>query len=80
MSVIERLLVFDLLRDQLHTIFWMIPMFIQAKVSLDRVDDFLHNVSAYYFSSNDVYLTFCISRQSCWMSFQTLRRALSASC
>jgi hypothetical protein len=37
--------VFDLLRDQLHTVFWMIPVFIQAKVSLDRVDDFLHNVS-----------------------------------
>jgi hypothetical protein len=36
--------VFDLLRDQLHTVFWMIPVFIQAKVSLDRVDDFLHNV------------------------------------
>lgn len=35
-------------------------MFIQAKVSLDRVDDFFHNVSAYYFSGNDVDLTFCL--------------------
>ncbi|KAH9166021.1 hypothetical protein EDB89DRAFT_2115943 [Lactarius sanguifluus] len=34
---------FDLIRDQLHTIFWMIPMFIQARVSLDRVDDFLQD-------------------------------------
>lgn len=52
--------VFDLLRDQLHTVFWMIPMFLQAKVSLDRVDDFLHNVNAYYFSDHGVYLTFCL--------------------
>jgi len=36
--------VFDLLRDQLHTVFWMIPPLLQAKVSLDRADDFLHNV------------------------------------
>ena len=38
-------LVFDLLRDQLYSIFRLIPMFIQAWVSLDRVNDFLHNVS-----------------------------------
>ncbi|KAH9984900.1 hypothetical protein BJV77DRAFT_1035217 [Russula vinacea] len=34
---------FDLMKEQLHTIFWMLPLFIQAKVSLDRVDDFLRN-------------------------------------
>ncbi|KAH9019330.1 hypothetical protein EDB83DRAFT_2508434 [Lactarius deliciosus] len=34
---------FDLIRDQLHTIFWMIPMFIQARVSVDRVNDFLQD-------------------------------------
>ncbi|KAI0306147.1 hypothetical protein B0F90DRAFT_1814940 [Multifurca ochricompacta] len=41
--VFSSMAVFDLLRDQLHSIFWMIPLFTQAKVSLDRVDDFLHN-------------------------------------
>ncbi|KAH9169370.1 P-loop containing nucleoside triphosphate hydrolase protein [Lactarius sanguifluus] len=35
------LLVFELLRNQLHNIFWMVPMFTQAKISLDRVNDFL---------------------------------------
>lgn len=35
-------------------------MFLQAKVSLDRVDDFLHDVSAYHFPGNDVYLTLCL--------------------
>jgi hypothetical protein len=35
------------MKEQLHTIFWMLPLFIQAKVSLDRVDDFLRNVSGY---------------------------------
>ncbi|KAI9435350.1 hypothetical protein H4582DRAFT_2112394 [Lactarius indigo] len=34
---------FDLLTNQLHTIFQMIPVFIQARVSLDRVNDFLHD-------------------------------------
>ncbi|KAI0291829.1 hypothetical protein BC826DRAFT_1105763 [Russula brevipes] len=42
-TVFSSMAVFDLLRDQLHSIFWMIPMFTQAKVSLDRVDDFLRN-------------------------------------
>ncbi|KAI9436510.1 hypothetical protein BJY52DRAFT_1230473 [Lactarius psammicola] len=42
-TVFSSMAVFDLLRDQLHTIFWMIPMFIQARVSLDRVNDFLHD-------------------------------------
>ena len=36
---------FDLLRDQLHSIFRMIPMFIQAWISLERVNDFLDDVS-----------------------------------
>ncbi|TFK46964.1 multidrug resistance-associated ABC transporter [Heliocybe sulcata] len=39
--VFSAMALFDLLRDQLYTIFFMIPMFIQAKVSLDRVDEFL---------------------------------------
>ncbi|KAH8986970.1 hypothetical protein EDB86DRAFT_3211871 [Lactarius hatsudake] len=33
--------VITLLRNQLHNIFWMVPMFTQAKISLDRVNDFL---------------------------------------
>ncbi|KAH8086646.1 hypothetical protein BXZ70DRAFT_549376 [Cristinia sonorae] len=40
--VFSSMVVFDLLRDQLHTIFGMLPDMIQAKVSLDRVNDFLH--------------------------------------
>src|ERR1700733_668305 len=48
--VMERFLsVFDLLKEQLHTVFWMMPVFIQAKVSLDRTDDFLRNVRDLYF-------------------------------
>ena len=39
---------FDLLREQLHMIFWIIPTLIQAKVSLDRTDGFLHNVRDNY--------------------------------
>ncbi|KAI0248983.1 hypothetical protein BJV78DRAFT_1276336 [Lactifluus subvellereus] len=42
-AVFSSMAVFDLLRDQLHNIFWLIPAFIQAKVSADRIDDFLHN-------------------------------------
>ncbi|KAF8265084.1 hypothetical protein EI94DRAFT_1736769, partial [Lactarius quietus] len=44
-AVFSSMAVFDLLRDQLHSIFWMIPMFIQARVSIDRVNDFLHDVT-----------------------------------
>ncbi|KAJ1309716.1 hypothetical protein OPQ81_006481 [Rhizoctonia solani] len=35
--------IFDVLRNQLHMLFWHVPMMIQAKVSLDRIDDFLKN-------------------------------------
>ncbi|KAI0066584.1 hypothetical protein BV25DRAFT_1868241 [Artomyces pyxidatus] len=35
--------VFDLLTNQLHTLFHWIPELIQAKVSMDRITDFLHN-------------------------------------
>lgn len=35
-------LVFDMLRDQLWMVFGGIPMMIQAKVSLDRLHEFLH--------------------------------------
>ncbi|KAI0045217.1 P-loop containing nucleoside triphosphate hydrolase protein [Auriscalpium vulgare] len=41
-TVFSSMAVFDLMRDQLHGIFYMIPTLIQAKVSLDRVDEFLH--------------------------------------
>ncbi|KAH9166019.1 hypothetical protein EDB89DRAFT_2076264 [Lactarius sanguifluus] len=42
-AVFSSMAVFDLIRDQLQSIFWMIPMFIRARVSLDRVNDFLHH-------------------------------------
>jgi hypothetical protein len=42
--VFSSMAVFDLLRDQLYTTFLMVPHFIQAKVSLDRVTNFLQNV------------------------------------
>ncbi|KAI9434147.1 hypothetical protein H4582DRAFT_2112597 [Lactarius indigo] len=42
-AVFSSMAVFDLIRGQLQSIFWMIPMFIRARVSLDRVNDFLHD-------------------------------------
>ncbi|KAH9166802.1 hypothetical protein EDB89DRAFT_2075433 [Lactarius sanguifluus] len=42
-AVFSSMAVFDLIRNQLQSIFWMIPMFIRARVSLDRVNDFLHH-------------------------------------
>ncbi|TCD68817.1 hypothetical protein EIP91_009684 [Steccherinum ochraceum] len=41
--VFSSMVVFDLLRDQLHTMFGLLPDLIQARVSLDRMNDFLHN-------------------------------------
>ncbi|KAL5534538.1 hypothetical protein ACEPAG_1001 [Sanghuangporus baumii] len=40
-TVFSSMAVFDMLRDQLHLIFFMIPACIQAKVSLDRVTEYL---------------------------------------
>ncbi|KEP49369.1 ABC transporter [Rhizoctonia solani 123E] len=34
--------VFDVLRNQLHILSWQIPMSVQTKVSIDRIDEFLH--------------------------------------
>lgn len=39
--VFSAMAVFEVLQDNLHTIFGMLPMIIQAKVSLDRTNDFL---------------------------------------
>ncbi|THH11785.1 hypothetical protein EW145_g436 [Phellinidium pouzarii] len=39
--VYSSMAVFDMLRDQLHLIFFMVPATIQAKVSLDRVTGYL---------------------------------------
>ncbi|KAI0068093.1 P-loop containing nucleoside triphosphate hydrolase protein, partial [Artomyces pyxidatus] len=39
--VFPTLAVFDLLRDQFHKLFYIIPSITQAKISLDRVTDFL---------------------------------------
>ncbi|PIL37563.1 ATP-binding cassette transporter [Ganoderma sinense ZZ0214-1] len=41
--VFSSMAVFDILRDQLHMIFGFTPSIIQAKVSLDRVSEFLNN-------------------------------------
>ncbi|KAH9028261.1 hypothetical protein EDB84DRAFT_1563180 [Lactarius hengduanensis] len=40
-TIFSSMAVFDLLSDQLHAIFRMIPMFMQARVSLDRMNNFL---------------------------------------
>ncbi|KAL1937768.1 hypothetical protein VTO73DRAFT_12921 [Trametes versicolor] len=40
--VFSSMSVFDVLRDQLHTVFSLVPSMIQAKVSLDRITEFLH--------------------------------------
>ncbi|EIM92492.1 uncharacterized protein STEHIDRAFT_127305 [Stereum hirsutum FP-91666 SS1] len=40
-AVFASMAAFDILRDQLHSVFFLIPVFIQAKVSLDRVTEFL---------------------------------------
>ncbi|KAH7097832.1 ATP-binding cassette transporter [Auriculariales sp. MPI-PUGE-AT-0066] len=41
--VFSSMAVFETLRDQLHISFWEIPVIIQAKISLDRLTDFLNN-------------------------------------
>ncbi|TBU53541.1 hypothetical protein BD310DRAFT_937787 [Dichomitus squalens] len=40
--VFSAMAVFDILRDQLHQLFGYLPPIIQAKVSLDRITDFLN--------------------------------------
>ncbi|KAI0329604.1 multidrug resistance-associated ABC transporter [Cubamyces sp. BRFM 1775] len=40
--VFSAMSVFDVMRDQLHTVFALVPSMIQAKVSLDRITEFLH--------------------------------------
>ncbi|EIW86373.1 hypothetical protein CONPUDRAFT_78742 [Coniophora puteana RWD-64-598 SS2] len=40
-KVFSSMSVFDIMRDQLHMVFYMVPKMMQAKVSLDRVNDFL---------------------------------------
>jgi hypothetical protein len=46
-TVFSSIGVFDVLRNQLNMMFWHIPMTIQGKVSLDRINDFLQNVRSY---------------------------------
>ncbi|KAI0677672.1 hypothetical protein C8Q78DRAFT_1003851 [Trametes maxima] len=41
--VFSSMSVFDVMRDQLHLVFAMVPSMIQAKVSLDRITEFLYN-------------------------------------
>ncbi|KAL4069345.1 P-loop containing nucleoside triphosphate hydrolase protein [Scleroderma citrinum] len=41
--VFSSMTVFDIMREQLHTIFWELPSIIQAKVSITRMNDFLND-------------------------------------
>lgn len=43
-KVFSSMTVFDMLRDQLHLVFYSITQLVTGRVSLDRVNDFLHNV------------------------------------
>lgn len=57
-TVFSSIGVFDVLRNQLHMLFWHIPMTIQAKVSLGRINDFLQNVR---------YVDLCVAYVCLWM-------------
>ena len=45
-KVFSSITVFDMLRDQLHVILYAVTQAVTGKVSLDRVNDFLHNVGS----------------------------------
>lgn len=45
-KVFSSMTVFDILREQLSNAFYYVPATMQGKVSLDRLDDFLHNVGS----------------------------------
>ncbi|KAF8898485.1 hypothetical protein BD779DRAFT_1607278 [Infundibulicybe gibba] len=54
-KVFSSMSVFDMLRDQLHMVFYSINQSVTGKVSLDRVNDFLHNTELLdSFSEKDV--------------------------
>jgi hypothetical protein len=42
--VFSSIAVFDLMRNQLHILSWQIPLSVQGKVSIDRIDEFLRQV------------------------------------
>ena len=48
--------VFDMLRDQLHFVLWGVGAVIQAKVSLDRVSEFLNKVRHHHVESRSQVL------------------------
>ena len=50
-AVFSSMTVFEMLRDQLHITFWMVPILVQAKVSLERLSDFLNNVREFALTS-----------------------------
>ncbi|KIM54250.1 hypothetical protein SCLCIDRAFT_1222221 [Scleroderma citrinum Foug A] len=58
--VFSSMTVFDIMRDQLHTIFWLMPSIIQAKVSITRMNDFLNDTELLdcYTTHNDRPQTF----------------------
>lgn len=45
--VFSSMVVFDILREQLHMSIWTLSTAVQGKVSLDRINDFLQNVRPY---------------------------------
>jgi hypothetical protein len=45
-KVFSTLSVFDLLKNQLHAALHIMSQVVTGKVSLDRLNDFLHNVTA----------------------------------
>ena len=68
--------VFDMLRDQLHMVFFLIPQFVTGRVSLDRVNDFLSNVSCFY--SLNFYSSLTCYRPNFWTI--SLTKILSVYC
>ncbi|KAF8214920.1 P-loop containing nucleoside triphosphate hydrolase protein [Mycena galopus ATCC 62051] len=57
-KVFSSMTVFDLLRDNIREFTYWLNYAITAKVSLDRVDDFLENASNIEFSNRDPYSPF----------------------
>lgn len=43
-KVFSSMTVFDMLREQLHMVFFYVNQVVSGKVSIDRVNDFLHDV------------------------------------
>ena len=83
--VFSSMTVFDLLKDQLGMIFWFVSNIVNAKVSLDRVDDFLKNVRvltmslSQYVFNRKLTLSFCRLSSSTSMPIKRTPTYLSSS-